>query len=291
LTRNEPEFLLQTIHSIKQNTEYPHQIIVCDNASNHNHQIKLLDELVKEDIKIFRNKSNRWVLGLNPALNWISENKDSFDSEFCVVTDGDIEFPHSSGDGCWLTCLVQKMSENSFIGKLGLSISLKEISGRDEFNGIVESERRYQNAVLCPGVYLAPVDTTAAIYRYECMVTKELRFFPGHNSYVRPDLYVGRSQQFTARHLGWEKYGQKQEFNLNTRSKIICFTIFGAHVDPLEMAKAPLWLKIFRMFAHPLMKAVWSARLFFAWIAYISRCKIIYQNRQYFESRFSMRAN
>lgn len=291
LTRNESNFLERTVRSIMDRTSCAHEIIICDNSSNQESQISLLNKFESQGIKIFRNTSNSWVMGLNPALAWVSHHHSQFDPDFCVISDADIEFPLTTTQNCWLRQALEIMRENKFMGKLGLSLSLDEISRHQEFQSIVQSEKSYQTTLLSPGIYLAPVDTTAAIYRYDSMVTPELRFYPGHNSYIRPDLYVGRSQHLIAHHMGWEKYGPRHEFNENSRAKIICFSLFGAYVDPLELAKAPFWLKLFRRIVYPLAKILWSSRLLWSWLIFILKSRMIYQNRLYFASRFDTKDN
>jgi hypothetical protein len=236
---------------------------------------------------IFRNNRNQWVLGLNSALKWIQNNKTLFHQKYCVITDGDIEFPAKIDGECWLTKLVETMQKNPFIGKLGLTLSLENLLNRPELAETLNSEQRYYEAKICDDIFAAPVDTTAAIYDYNCMITKNLRFYPGHNSYIRPDLHVGRLRNFTATHLGWQKYGNSSTFDENAAAKIISFSIFGAYIENAELRKAPKTLRIFRKIVYPLMKFVWSTRLLTCWLIYIFKCRIIYQNRVYYYTRFS----
>ena len=105
VTWNRPEFTYLSLQSIKQNTAYPHKVIVIDNGSEKEMQQRLLDF-----------KREGWIdtlvlLDFNRGLEYAKNIAMSFvESSFFISTDNDlIAFRY---DPCWLTKLVDLMNNN-----------------------------------------------------------------------------------------------------------------------------------------------------------------------------------
>lgn len=151
---------------LRERTHYPHRVIVCDNKSR---------LLVRENLKKLRRESfidelifndfNKWPEGFNTGLKIVC-------GDFYCLSDPDIIVP-DLGENCWLTKLVNYMNKYSFIGKLGLHISmsnypLKPVVSREYC--IRKFESKYIENTN-EEIYDAPVDTTMAIYRRDLFKT------------------------------------------------------------------------------------------------------------------------
>ena len=265
LTRNEPEHLSRTIDSIEKTTKYPYELFVIDNCSDDEEQLNVLSAISNKH-NVYYAKRNLWILSLNPILRKIV-NDTKYDNDYLVISDSDIEIINYSGDKCWLYKLRSKMELNPFIGKLGASLSLSNLKERKDLEKTYLREKSFYKKKLCNGIYLAPVDTTLAIYKKDLFVSSSFRLYPGHMSYIKPFYYVGRSEEVHVKHLGWDNYGL---VNNALESKIKCFALCGAYIDSYNLEQVSGRIRLFYKVIHPLSKAFWGARLVYSW------CKIFW---------------
>jgi len=259
MTRNDNGFLESCINSIIENTQYPFHIYVIDNYSDDPRQQKYLNNVANLDsVTLFSNKHNRWILGLNKHLDFI---KNSTCSDYFILTDGDIEFPLSQKDGlCWLGRLVSYMEQYKCLGKLGLSLDWEIIEGDGFFKEILLQERNlYNEQRKIAELYISPVDTTAAIYRWDWSISG-YKFYPDHIRYLRPELYSCRTaRDFLAIHHGWKTYKNNPDLK-QLEAKIKCFTLMGADIKETQLNQVRRTTKLYyKLLAKPL-KIFWSLR-------------------------------
>lgn len=277
MTRNDGNHLEECINSIIQNTRHPHCIIIIDNHSSDALSIQLADSFAKkhpDKIRVIKNKSNKWVIGLNKAIH---AELDESDPLF-VLTDGDIvvKKPDELSGECWLSSLIQTMSKNPWIGKLGLSIDLSNIKNMPSMESIFIGEKIFYQQSLTPDIFLAQVDTTIAIYRSDLFIHNKPFFYPGHNSYIKPHYHVGRLKKHSCIHLGWENYDQPLAQS-QIDEKIFCFTKYCGYINKITLAKASLSARTFNKLS-PIFRLYWGIKLFFQWAIYLKNKKVIYQN-------------
>ena len=133
LTKDEPDFLDETIRSIISRTNYPYELFIVDNDSSLDKQKTLLNSYKKDVVAhVIFNKKNQWVLGFNKAIDIINTRTD-LSSEYIVLTDGDIVVPEPIDQVCWLEYLKQKMDSNITVGKLGLALDVGFIKDNKQF--------------------------------------------------------------------------------------------------------------------------------------------------------------
>jgi len=283
LSRNNYTELSATIDSIINNTLFDYRLIIADNNSDDKCTVEYLTKLSLEGITVFRNKTNLWVLGLNKAIKWIEDN---IDHEFIVVSDSDLLMPSIVGNDCWLTHLNTLMHKYPVLGKLGLSLSLDNIRNRPDLKHIYQGEMNYYEKNLFSDVYLAPVDTTTAIYRKDIFTHGKFRFYPGHGSYIKPYYHVGRVADYEAAyHLGWDNYNANRLVSKNINEKIKCFTIVGGYIDKVVLKRGSLLYRLFYSSMRHVFKGFWAARLFCVWFVYIGRNGVVNLNEIYKNSK------
>ncbi|MGY3802550.1 glycosyltransferase family 2 protein [Pigmentibacter ruber] len=277
------DFLTKTILSIQKNTLMPYQIIVCDNGSKNIELINSLDRWEKEGIKIYKNKGNFWILGLNRA---IVQELPKFKTEYLVVTDDDIEVPPPKDNVCWLTHLYNLMNDNKFLGKLGLGLSLENIKNDSNLSYIYQREMLYKKNYLAPGIFASHVDTTIAIYRNDLFIYGNMKFYPGHGSYIKPYYHVGRTTDFECIHLGWELYKNPKELSKTyINKKVLCFTVCAAYLDR-KILNSSAWVYFyFYILFGKIFKTIWGFLLIYRWILFILKNKIIRMNGIYENSK------
>jgi len=256
MCRNKKRELNMCINSIILRTRHPFEIIIVDNASDDIDTIRYLNSLSKQSgIQVHRNRNNLWVLGLNPALKkYLNEGDNSY-----VVTDGDIVLPMPRGGMCWLERLLVEMSNNPVIGKLGLSLDLGYLANKPLFSKTFEREKTYYQNLKIGDNYIAPVDTTLALYRTDYFVMNIPRFYPGHGVLAKPHYYCCRTaDSLVAKHVGWRSYSETQTQRSDDVSKVICFTLMGAYLDEAFLEKVPLFYRLFFKFFRPISRALWA---------------------------------
>ncbi|EEP9809435.1 glycosyltransferase family 2 protein [Salmonella enterica] len=260
MTRNDGLFLNECVDSIIKNTEYPYNIYIIDNNSSDSQHLQILEELsLLPNVSIFRNKNNLWVLGVNKYLEMIN-NKCK--SPYFVLTDGDIKFPNIESAGCWLTRLVSYMIRYQCVGKIGISLNWELIESDPFYEEIYNQEKRlYHENKKIGELFISPVDTTAAIYRWDWSISG-YKFYPDHIRYLRPELYSCRTpKNFNAFHLGWLNYKKKDSTDIKKLDeKIKCFTIIGADLKKTQIAIASNEIKFFNKIFYRPMKVFWSLR-------------------------------
>lgn len=104
-TWNRPEFTYRHLQSIKQNTSYPHRVIVIDNGSEKEMQSRLWD-FKREgwiDILVLLDKNYGLEHAKNIGMQFV-------ESKYFISTDNDILAYRY--DPCWLTKLVELMDNN-----------------------------------------------------------------------------------------------------------------------------------------------------------------------------------
>lgn len=278
MTRNDGELLFDCIKSILENTTHSYHVYIVDNNSTDDNHLNIIEHYNNHDkVTVCRNTNNLWILGLNTHLEKVRKN---CISEYFVLTDGDIIFPEvdvSSGQ-CWLSKLVTYMMTYKCIGKIGLSLSWDLIKNDTFFNEIYSQEKRlYNENKKIDELYISPVDTTAAIYRWDWSISG-YKFYPDHIRYLRPELYSCRtSKDFTAIHMGWSLYKNVDDPDIRKlNEKIKCFTIIGADIKNTQLAIASKKIRIFnKILARP-MKYFWSIRRVFLTLVYTIKKGIWY---------------
>ena len=260
LTYNNYKLLKICVQSIINRTKFPYNLIIVDNNSTDEELLNYFSYLKNhKNINIHFNKNNLWVLGLNPALKKYQDGK----SEYFVVTDADIVVPTIQNGRCWLEQLVYEMNINQVIGKLGISLDLGYIKSRNNFKNTYLREDGYCSNPQIGQNFIAGVDTTLAIYRHDFFMHKNPRFFPGHAMMNRPYYYTCRTRKnLNCKHMGWRSYSNPKLQNIkDQKSKVICFTLMGAYLDPAFIGDLPFLLRAFYVIFRPLSRGVWAIHL------------------------------
>lgn len=268
LTKDEPEFLEQTVHAIVGRTNYPYELFIVDNHSNSNKQKILLNKYKREGvIQVIFNNKNQWILGFNKAIDIINNSSD-LSSEYTVLTDGDIVVPEPVDGVCWLTYLKQKMDANVMVGKLGLALATEFIQANEKFAKTYERELKYMNGSIVDGLIIGPVDTTLAIYRKNLFVMNQFKMLPGHASLIKPYYYICRTNYtYQAEHLGWGNYDNPDKVQIN--EKVVCFTKYVGYIDPIILSETSDRVRAFHKAFRHIYKAYWFFRVAFYWVLYI----------------------
>jgi len=267
LTRDEPDFLQQTVQSIIERTHYPYELFIVDNHSTSNTQLNMLQQYDdNSSIHVLFNQSNQWVLGFNQAIKVI-RSRSNLSSKYMVLTDGDIVVPEAIDQLCWLGHLKQKMDQNIVIGKLGLALDIHSIRDSKDFQKTYQREYGYMQGPLLDGLVVAPVDTTLAMYRFDLFVLPSFKMLPGHASLVKPHYYVCRTQKYQAIHLGWQNYIEPKKAQL--KDKVVCFTKYAGYIDPLVLGKTDVRTRFFYRFFRYFFIAYWAGLVAWYWLLYI----------------------
>jgi glycosyltransferase involved in cell wall biosynthesis len=276
MTRNESKYIKECVASLLE-AKSPNRLIVVDNASTDQQHIDALTRLSESpDIHVIWCDGNRWVNNLDYAFACIEAW--GLDFDFFALTDGDTVVSKLGGD--WLGTLVRQMSENLWLGKLGASIDLSNIENIEIMSKIHEAERQYYKRMIAPGVYLAPVDTTLALYRKDVFVYKALKLRPGHMSAIRPYYHVGRSAKVKIVHRGWEDY-TTGGIGID---KVKAFCKFGAHIQ-WEHFSGTAFQKFYYRIVSNLYRVYWGGGLGWAHLSYMASSRLFRQNRLYEQSK------
>ncbi len=244
------------LRALKRRTMHPHSIIVVDNGSTDPKLLLYLQRLsVFTSIKVYRNRVNLWVLGLNRAVGeWSRQSRE--DALF-VLTDCDIIPPPPLNGLCWLQRMHVLMNENACVGKLGIALDLGYIKTREQFSHTYEREQFFMQGPRIGELIIAPVDTTLALYRKSLFVSSQPLFIPTHQGLYRPYYYCCRtSQNFQAKHLSWRFYNMRSESDVV--SKMLCFGMVGATVVPAVYNNAPLRARFFYTLVRPIARIFWG---------------------------------
>ncbi|MCV2401634.1 glycosyltransferase family 2 protein [Marinomonas sp. C2222] len=268
LTRDEPGFLKICVDSIVNRTDYPFEIIIVDNNSKSSDQLEILKDISVEH-KVIYNDKNNWILGFNLGLAYV-KGSEHLDRNYYVLTDGDIVVPLRKDGVCWLSFLTDSLNNKFFIGKIGLGLDISNLKKSPNLAKAYKDELRYLKGKKYSNFVLAPVDTTIAIYRSDLFVHDEFLIYPGHASLVKPYYYVFRTVDvYQAKHLGWRKYKKITSSDLQSlHSKIKCFSLFSAYMDPNELKKAAFHYR-FLYKIKLLFKLYWAGKVAFFWGKYI----------------------
>lgn len=245
------------LRALTRRTLRAHRIVVVDNASTDPTLRRYLDKLNGlTSIRVFLNRYNLWVLGLNKVVRgWARSTPEE---SLFALTDCDIVVPPPRNGLCWLSRLESLMTQHACIGKLGLSLDLGYIKTREAYRHTYEREIFFQQGPLINGMVVAPVDTTMALYRKSLFVTTLPLFVPPHQSLYRPHFYCCRTpRDFQARHLSWRFYGNRSETDVV--AKMICFGLVGATVVPAVYRAAPWYARTFYFTVRPLARVFWGA--------------------------------
>ena len=202
LHHNEVDYLIKCINSIYDNTLHPFKLYIVDNNSIKNKKFdKLLKIIKNKKIDLFINKKDNWLYGFNIAIKKINYSWDKI-----VLSDADILFPKKKGNICWLTHLSRQLDKNCSIGKLGLALDIKYLKNKKWFKPLLKRELMYIKGENIGENIVAPVDTTAAIYRKDLFIHK-FYMRVGHVSLIRPNYYCCRTNsKWSCKHLGWAKF-------------------------------------------------------------------------------------
>lgn len=245
------------LRALIRRTNFPHNIVVVDNASTDPQLRRYLEKLaVLSTVRVYRNRVNLWVLGLNRAVGeW---SKQSSDDDYFVLTDCDIIPPPPLDGQCWLSRMRALMESNSCVGKLGMSLDLGYIKSRKQFRHTYEREQFFMQGPRIGELIIASVDTTLALYRKSLFVTSRPLFIPTHQGLYRPYYYCCRTpSNLQAKHLSWRFYGTRTETDVV--SKMLCFGLVGATVVPAVFDVAPLRVQVFYTLVRPLARFFWVA--------------------------------
>jgi glycosyltransferase involved in cell wall biosynthesis len=265
LHHNEFDFLRRTLHSIKKNTDYSHEIIIIDNNSPRNESF--WNELSVYDctLKVIFNKRNNWIYGFNLAKKY-------FCNEYIILSDADIVVPSRVNGVCWLTHLVSQMNQHQVIGKLGLSIDLSMIRDVTSLNRLYMTEKKFKSGVLIGENVVAPVDSTLAIYRTNIFITA-FKMRIGHMRLIKPYMYCARtSDLYQCEHIGWEKYLMHKE-NLNESNDALIrkaefFARFGISFPVDLMSRLSLIHRFNYWLVFGLVRGFHSVKIFYLWTVY-----------------------
>ncbi|EPZ8358847.1 glycosyltransferase family A protein [Enterobacter hormaechei] len=271
MTRNEGVFLSRCIESMISNVSIDIHIYIVDNNSSEEDHLTILGQLQKKYksiISVINNNSNRWVLGLNKTLEKI---KKTHNSPYFFITDGDIDFSICKARPCWLTYLIEQMEKNIIVGKIGYSLDWDYLSKQENLKGILLQEKSlYNENRKINDLYIAQVDTTATLFRWDWSMEGNGKLFPDHMRYLRPELYSCRTNKnLVVEHLGWMNYQKNALSQENIDSKVICFTIVGAALKKEILCQASLSARIFFVLFNRLFQVFWISRRYWYLLKYI----------------------
>lgn len=243
------------LRALVRRTTFPHTIVLVDNASTDPKLKRYLEKVTGlTTIRVYRNRVNLWVLGLNRAVReW---SKQSVADDYFVVTDCDIIPPPPLAGQCWLSRMRALMEANSCVGKLGIALDLGYIKSRKQFQHTYEREQFFMQGPRIGELIIASVDTTLALYRKSLFVSSRPLFIPTHQGLYRPYYYCCRTpSSLQAKHLSWRFYGARTEADIV--AKMLCFGLVGATVVPTVFDVAPLRAKILYILVRPVARFFW----------------------------------
>jgi hypothetical protein len=167
------------------------------------------------------------------------------------------------------------MEQFPVIGKLGLSLSLKNLN-KSLFTDLYSREKSYKSGLKIGTNIISPVDTTAAIYRKNLFISG-FKMRIGHMSLIKPYFYCCRSSnEFECDHLGWSKYE-----NLTSSNIISKLSFFGRHgiiIDKVLLNKVNFIYKYKYYFSLYMIRCFHSIKIIIFWLIYILIKKFRGQN-------------
>ena len=259
ITRDNTSQLRACVESIENNTTNSYELHIIDNASHRQEHINYLNEInSKKNVTVWWNNKNKWILSVNKCLASIEKNC----PDYYVISDSDIIFPDTKP--CWLTELVRCMEQYPFLGKLGLSLSLENLHDKPNLSHILSTEKKYYNELLTPEIYLALVDTTAAIYRPDVYVWNKYRIYPRHLWAMKPGYYSGRHKDLISYHMGWDEKEYAEEDKIISKqidSKVKCFAKYAGRIDPATLRHASITTKLYYYCVSPMGRLFWAGHL------------------------------
>lgn len=271
MTRNEGLFLFRCVESMLKNVSIDIHVYIIDNNSLDDEHFAVLDVIEKKytnKVSVIRNTSNLWVLGINKTLKQI---RAKHSSPYFFVTDGDIDFSICKAQPCWLTYLIQQMEQNIVVGKIGYSLDWAYLSKQENLKDILlQEESLYDESRRINDLYIAQVDTTATLFRWDWSIESSGNIFPDHMRYLRPELYSCRtSKKLVVEHLGWMNYKTNALSQGNIDSKVICFTIVGATIKKEILCQASLKARVFFFLFNRPFQILWVLRRYLILFKYI----------------------
>jgi len=229
LSKERPDQLRDMVCSIEGHTDpCTYRIIICDNGSTQPEMIEYLKSIEKRH-KVIYNGANNGFEGFNSGLEEIQE-------ELFFLSDPDIVLGKLMPEH-WVLRFSEVM-HSVMTPKLGVALDVEPLDLKDKFQRRVkEIESEYWEHAGTIDVreiqapcYLAPVDTTLAMYRrdtYNFWIDKPMRFNMGegiasckqiHQNQYNEKYYIPTIRVagvFTCRHTGWEmhtKYKKDYEY-------------------------------------------------------------------------------
>lgn len=269
--KDEPEALDAMLTSIRENTNYPHQIFIVDNASKLAEARDYLRKLSShQEYNLILNKSNNWVLGFNLVFKHSRWPKGC---SLMVFSDCDIVVPAlSENELCWLSYLKQQMDTYVCIGKLGLSLMVDDLDESELNQKIIKREARFDKNPTIGTNTICGVDTTLAIYRNDFFMMENFKFLIGHASVAKPHYYTCRvSRKYQAKHLGWYKKLDALSMRY-LQEKILCFAKYAAYIEPEVLSAASWRYRCYFKIVSSLAKFFWSARILMIVFLYYLKC-------------------
>jgi len=251
LSHERSAIITEMLAKIKERTHYPHRIIVCDNDSSDRAKTNLKELSEKGFIdKLIYNNFNKWPEGFNPGLKIVN-------GELYCLSDPDIIVP-DLGSNCWLTRLVVLMDKYSFIGKLGLHISLDNYQEKPGYKTYSKEKclEKFESKFLVDTnneIYEAPVDTTMAICRRDLFKTYNGKYpeIPSvdHQAMYGANYKVGRTTpSLSCIHTGFDEYKNLSSENLEyiaSKKKVLDSKYYGRLLRVLKFRR---WQKGFKTF-------------------------------------------
>lgn len=247
-----------------------YHIYIVDNHSTKEEHVTLLKELESNDnITVVRNKSNLWVLGINETLKIIK--KQYPEEKYFMLTDGDIDFSPLTNDS--FRIVIEKLNSNRAIGKIGFSLSWDNIRDNPKFKNIYNQEHAlYDENKKIDEYYISPVDTTAAIIRFDWSFERNSLFYPDHMRYLKPELYSCRTpRQMLVKHLGWNTYFSAKPERKQINEKVFCFTLVSGFLKDEIINQAALHIKLFNKICARPIYIYWIFRRYYYLFSYILR--------------------
>lgn len=280
LHHNEFDFLYQSIESIYKNTKYPYKLFVVDNNSQSNDVFWLNLKKNFPQINIIFNKKNNWVYGFNLAIKQIK-------SDYYLLSDADIIFPGPKNNLCWLEYLVIQLNKHQSIGKIGLSLNLDLIKNDPNYKNLYKRELSYKKGKMIGDNIIAPVDTTAALYRSDLFMNKNSKFFMrvGHFSNMKPYYYCVRtSELFSSIHLGWKKYKHYKLNNakLELTKKIDFFGLYGIKIEDELLSQVCLYTQVKYKFLLKIMRLYYFLSILHNYLIFT----FTFQSKKYFKKLY-----
>ena len=218
LAKERPVQLKEMIDSIVERTDdNTYRIIVCDNGSTQPEMVEYLKSIETKHQVIY-NGANNGFEGFNSGLNEVQE-------ELFFLSDPDVVLSEIMPEH-WILRFSEVM-QTVMTPKLGVALDVERLDMKDEFQAMVKKRENeyweHAGTIDIPAIdapcYLAPVDTTLAMYRrdtYDFWTENNLSFKMGngiapckqiHQNQYNKKYYVPTVRvagRFTCRHTGWE---------------------------------------------------------------------------------------